>query len=59
MDCFSTYFTHVQTCDVTRVQSAGIHRKIQKVAAAAGVVVVVAAAGVVVVVVVVVVVGSQ
>ena len=31
MDCFSTYFTHVQTCDVTRVQSAGIHRKIQKV----------------------------
>ena len=22
MDCFGTYFTHVQTCDVTRVQSA-------------------------------------
>ena len=22
MDCFSTYFTHVQTCNVTRVQSA-------------------------------------
>ena len=22
MDCFRTYFTHVQTCDVTRVQSA-------------------------------------
>ena len=22
MDCFATYFTHVQTCDVTRVQSA-------------------------------------
>ena len=21
MDCFGTYFTHVQTCDVTRVQS--------------------------------------
>jgi len=23
MDCFGTYFTHVQTCDVARVQSAG------------------------------------
>ena len=22
MDCFGTYFTHVQTCDVTCVQSA-------------------------------------
>ena len=22
MDCFGTYFTHVQTCDLTRVQSA-------------------------------------
>ena len=22
MDCFATYFTHVQTCNVTRVQSA-------------------------------------
>ena len=22
MDCFGTYFTHVQTCNVTRVQSA-------------------------------------
>ena len=22
MDCFGTYFTHVQACDVTRVQSA-------------------------------------
>ena len=22
MDCFATDFTHVQTCDVTRVQSA-------------------------------------
>ena len=22
MDCFGTYFTHAQTCDVTRVQSA-------------------------------------
>ena len=22
MDCFGTYFTHVQTCDVTRVQNA-------------------------------------
>ena len=22
MDCFGTYFTHVQTCDVIRVQSA-------------------------------------
>ena len=22
MDCFGTYFTHVQTCDVARVQSA-------------------------------------
>ena len=22
MDCFGTYLTHVQTCDVTRVQSA-------------------------------------
>ena len=22
MDCFGTYFTHVQTCDVTRVQTA-------------------------------------
>ena len=22
MDCFRTYFTHVQTCNVTRVQSA-------------------------------------
>ena len=22
MDCFGTCFTHVQTCDVTRVQSA-------------------------------------
>ena len=22
MDCFGTYFTHVQTCDVTLVQSA-------------------------------------
>ena len=22
MDCFRTYFTHVQTCDVIRVQSA-------------------------------------
>ena len=22
MDCFGTYFTRVQTCDVTRVQSA-------------------------------------
>ena len=22
MDCFGTYFTHVQSCDVTRVQSA-------------------------------------
>ena len=22
MDCFGTYFTHVQTCSVTRVQSA-------------------------------------
>ena len=22
VDCFSTFFTHVQTCDVTRVQSA-------------------------------------
>ena len=23
MDCFGTYFTHVQTCNVTRVQAAG------------------------------------
>ena len=22
MDCFGTYFTHVQTCNLTRVQSA-------------------------------------
>ena len=22
MDCFGTYFTHVQSCNVTRVQSA-------------------------------------
>ena len=22
MDCFGTYFTHAQSCDVTRVQSA-------------------------------------
>ena len=22
MDCFGTYFTHVKSCDVTRVQSA-------------------------------------
>ena len=22
MDCFGTYFTHAQTCNVTRVQSA-------------------------------------
>ena len=22
MDCFGTYFTHTQTCDVNRVQSA-------------------------------------
>ena len=22
MDCFGTYFTHVQTCNVTRVKSA-------------------------------------
>ena len=22
MDCFGAYFTHVQTCNVTRVQSA-------------------------------------
>ena len=22
MDCFGTYFTHVQTCNATRVQSA-------------------------------------
>ena len=22
MDCFGTYFTHAQTCDVTRLQSA-------------------------------------
>ena len=26
MDCFGTYFTHVQTCNVTRVQTARYFR---------------------------------